>query len=49
MTENEDMHAGVAEVVQHTWHQEPEQRPARGAVMVLMAPGGVKKCGRSFP
>jgi hypothetical protein len=29
------MHAGVVVVVQHTWHQEPEQRPAGGTPGVL--------------
>jgi hypothetical protein len=47
------LHGGVAEVAQRTWHQEPEQRPAGGtpggAVTVLMAAGGVKQRGRSFP
>jgi hypothetical protein len=26
------LHGGVAEAVQHTWHQEPEQRPAGGTL-----------------
>ena len=26
------LHGGVAEVAQHTWHQEPEQRPAGGTL-----------------
>ena len=36
----------------HTWHQEPEQRPAGGSLGVgnsALAPDGVKQRGRSFP
>jgi hypothetical protein len=29
-----NLHGGVAEVAQHTWHQEPEQRPAGGSLGV---------------
>jgi hypothetical protein len=40
-----NLHGGVAEVAQHTWHQEPEQRPAGGSLGVCnraMALGGVR-------
>ena len=30
-----NLHGGVAGVAQHTWHQEPEQRPAGGTLGVL--------------
>jgi len=36
----------------HTWHQEPEQRPAGGSLGIgngALAPDGVKQRGRSFP
>jgi hypothetical protein len=47
------LHGGVAEVAREHLapgaRAEARRRPAWGAVTVLMAAGGVKQRGRSFP